>query len=105
VTERARSAGGANRAAATLGPARATAQNSGMTDSRPSPSDLARGLAATALEEGARHGHSADAVARALLGVVIDIYRRERGAGDIRRELEFVAEHLEEDDDFPFMRP
>lgn len=76
-----------------------------MTIPMGSVSDLARRHAQAAIDEGAAHGHSADAVARALLGAVVEIYRRERGAGDVRRELEFVAEHVEEDDDFPFMRP
>ena len=44
-------------------------------------------------------------MARALLGAVIEMYLRERGADDVRRELEFVAEHAGGDDDFPFMRP
>jgi hypothetical protein len=44
-------------------------------------------------------------VARALLGVVVEVYRAERGADDIRRELEFVAAHLDEDEDFEFLRP
>ncbi len=55
--------------------------------------------------KGPANGHPADSVARALLGVVVEVYRAERGADDIRRELEFVAEHLDEDDDFEFMRP
>jgi len=76
-----------------------------MTTSPFSISDLARRHAQAAIEEGARHGHPADSVARALLGVVVEIYRSERGIADIRRELEFVAEHLDEDDEFEFMRP
>ena len=74
-------------------------------DSVSSISDLARRHAQAAIDEGAALGHPADSVARALLGAVVEIYRRERGADDVRRELEFVAEHVGEDDDFPFMRP
>ena len=70
-----------------------------------SPSDIARRHVEAALAEGAAHGQPADTVARALLGAVVEVYRRERGAEDVRRELEFVAEHVDEDDDFPFMRP
>jgi hypothetical protein len=76
-----------------------------VTTQRVSASDLARNYVDLAVAEGAVHGYSADAVARALLGAVVEVYRRERSADDIRRELEFVAEHVDEDDDFPFMRP
>jgi hypothetical protein len=76
-----------------------------MTTSAISVSHLARRHAEAAIADGAAHGHSADAVARALLGAVVEIYRHERGPDDIRRELEFVAEHVDEDDAFPFMRP
>jgi hypothetical protein len=68
-------------------------------------SDLARRHVRAAIEEAGAHGHPADSVARALLGVVVEVYRVERGADDIRRELEFVAAHLDEDEDFEFMRP
>jgi hypothetical protein len=68
-------------------------------------SDLARRHARAAITEGAAHGHPPDSVARALLGVVVEVYRAERGADDIRRELEFVAAHLDEDEEFEFMRP
>ena len=76
-----------------------------MTVSAFSVSDLARRHARAAIAEGAAHGHPADSVARALLGVVVEVYRAERGAHDIRRELEFVASHLDEDEEFEFMRP
>jgi hypothetical protein len=68
-------------------------------------SDLARRHVNAAIDEAAAHGHPADSVARALLGVVVEVYRAERGADDIRRELEFVAAHLDEDEDFEFLRP
>jgi hypothetical protein len=76
-----------------------------VTTALNSISDLARRYANAAVEDGAEHGYPADSVARALLGAVVEIYRRERGADDVRRELEFVAEHAGDDDDFPFMRP
>jgi hypothetical protein len=66
---------------------------------------LARRHVASAIAEGASAGRTADAVARALLGAVVEVYLSERGADDVRRELEFVAEHVGGDDDFPFMRP
>jgi hypothetical protein len=76
-----------------------------MTTPGFSISDLARRHAQAAIDEGRTNGHPPDSVARALLGVVVEIYRHERGADDIRRELQFVAEHLDEDEDFEFMRP
>ena len=68
-------------------------------------SDLARRHAQAAIDEGKANGQASDSVARALLNAAVEIYRQERGADDIRRELEFVAEHLDEDEDFEFMRP
>ena len=76
-----------------------------MTTPGFSMSDLARRHAQAAVEEGKANGYPPDSVARALLGVVVEIYRLERGADDIRRELAFVSEHVEGDDDFEFMRP
>ena len=76
-----------------------------MTTRGFSISDLARRHLQAAIEEGATHGYPADSVARAVLGVVVEVYRAERGADDIRRELEFVAGHLDEDEEFEFMRP
>jgi hypothetical protein len=76
-----------------------------MTTPGFSISDLARRHAQAAVDEGKAKGYPADSVARALLGVVVEIYQRERGVDDIRRELTFVAEHLGDDDEFEFMRP
>jgi hypothetical protein len=76
-----------------------------MSNAGFSISDLARRHVRAALDEGAGHGHPADSVARALLGAVVEIYRAERSADDIRHELEFVAQHLDEDEEYQFMRP
>jgi hypothetical protein len=70
-----------------------------------SATDIARRHVESALAEGARHGRSADAMARAILGLVIEVFRRERSPDDVRSELEFAAEHAAEDEDFPFLRP
>ena len=83
----------------------ATAIIAAMTNPGFSVSDLARRHAQAAVDEGKTHGQPADSVARALLNAAVEIYRRERGVEDIRRELTFVAEHLDEDDEFEFMRP
>ncbi len=46
-----------------------------------------------------------DLIGRALLNEVLDIYRRSRGNDDISSELHFVADNLDPDTDFTFMRP
>ena len=57
------------------------------------------------LDEAEAQQLPADTVARALLNKVIEIYRRQRSIEDVRSELEFVAETLDDDTDFAFMRP
>ena len=57
------------------------------------------------LDEAKAQQLPADTVARALLNKVIEIYRRQRSVEDVRSELEFVAETLDDDTDFAFMRP
>lgn len=46
-----------------------------------------------------------DLIGRALLNEVLEIYRRTRSNDDISSELQFVAENLDPDTDFTFMRP
>lgn len=46
-----------------------------------------------------------DLIGRALLNEVIEIYKRSRSIDDISSELQFVAENLDPDTDFTFMRP
>ncbi|MGD8858460.1 MAG: hypothetical protein PVI30_00510 [Myxococcales bacterium] len=50
-------------------------------------------------------GHDREAVARALLDRVMGIYRESRGVADIRCELDFISETLDDDEEYPFMRP
>jgi hypothetical protein len=50
-------------------------------------------------------GHEREAVARALLDRVMGIYKESRSLADIRAELEFVSEALDDDEEYPFMRP
>jgi hypothetical protein len=50
-------------------------------------------------------GHGREAVARALLDQVMGIYKESRSVADIRSELEFIAESLDDDEEYPFMRP
>lgn len=72
----------------------------------PSAHEIARRHLEAALSEGAEHSLAPDTVARAFLTAAVEVFRRDRPVDDIRSELEFLAENLEEDDGyFPFMRP
>lgn len=50
-------------------------------------------------------GFKEQELAKALLNEVIGVYRRERSISDIAHELKFLAENLDEDADYAFMRP
>lgn len=57
------------------------------------------------LEEAKREGIPADVVGRLLLERVIALWRERRSAEDVASELRFALEHLQGDEDFPFLRP
>jgi hypothetical protein len=46
-----------------------------------------------------------DVLGRLLVQEAIEIWKRERPWQDIARELVFIAEHLDPDTDYEFMRP
>jgi hypothetical protein len=48
---------------------------------------------------------SEDAFARALLNASIAIFMQNRSAQDVSDELEFIAENLDDDQEYTFMRP
>jgi hypothetical protein len=50
-------------------------------------------------------GLDPDAVARALLGLVVTQYLQTRSVRDVQSELQFVAENCDPDTDYIFMRP
>ena len=50
-------------------------------------------------------GFTDQALARAMISEIISVYRRERTQADIAHELQFLAENLDEDADYAFMRP
>lgn len=58
-----------------------------------------------ALQQAVQAGYGEQEMARALMTEVIAVYKRERGAADIAHELQFLAENLDEDQDYAFMRP
>ena len=57
------------------------------------------------LEQARERGVGEDAVARALIDRAVAIYKATRSSADIAAELVFIAEHLEDDETYPFMRP
>jgi hypothetical protein len=67
--------------------------------------DVAQKFFAAAMGE-ARAAHlDSDAVARALLGLVVQQYLETRSVKDVQSELQFVAENCDPDTDYVFMRP
>jgi len=66
---------------------------------------LVKGHIDAMMAEAAEKNIPADIVGRTLLNEVIEIYRRTRSNDDISSELRFVADNLDPDTDFEFMRP
>tara|TARA_R110000851_G_scaffold83995_6_gene183371 strand:+ start:2028 stop:2270 length:243 start_codon:yes stop_codon:yes gene_type:complete len=50
-------------------------------------------------------GYKDQELAKAMMNEIIAVYRRERTIADIAHELHFLAENLDEDADYGFMRP
>lgn len=67
--------------------------------------DLARKHFDIAMQEAKGLRLDPDAVARALLGLVVAKYLQSRGVKDVQAELQFVAENCDPDTDYIFMRP
>lgn len=57
------------------------------------------------VEQAKQAGYGEQELARALMTEVLNIYKRERALTDIAHELNFLAENLDEDTDYAFMRP
>jgi hypothetical protein len=70
-----------------------------------SAKDIAARHLAAALAEAGAASIPPDALGRALLSEVIDLWRQGRSAADVRSELEFIAANLDDDAEFYFMRP
>ena len=60
---------------------------------------------AALLEEAAAAGIPRDVIGRLLLHEAITLWKRERSDDDIQHELRFVADNLDPNADFEFMRP
>lgn len=68
-------------------------------------SDLARKHFDASMQEAKIIQLDPDAVARALLGLVVTQYLQSRSVKDVQSELQFVAENCDPDTDYMFMRP
>lgn len=66
---------------------------------------LAAKVMQQALEQAAAEGYSEQELARGLMTEVLNAYKRERSITDIAHELQFLAENLDEDEEYAFMRP
>lgn len=66
---------------------------------------LAAQLMQDNLAAGREQGFNDQELAKALMNEVIAVYRRERAITDIAHELNFLADNLDEDADYAFMRP
>lgn len=58
-----------------------------------------------AREEALATGIDEELLGRAMLATAVDAYKAQRGAADARAVLEFQIENLDDDADYPFMRP
>ncbi|WP_150304580.1 hypothetical protein [Pseudomonas saliphila] len=66
---------------------------------------LAKTIMQDASEQARTAGYSDQGLARALMSELIAVYKRERSDQDIAHELNFLAENLDEDAEYAFMRP
>ncbi len=69
------------------------------------PAEIAYHTVQAGLAKITEEGQSEDAFARSLINEAIAIYMKTRSADDIGTELEFLAENLDDDQEYTFMRP
>lgn len=69
------------------------------------PSQIARRHFTAALAESAAAGQDRDAVARAFISAALAFFLETRTLGDVRAELLGLADNLDPDADYAFMRP
>lgn len=70
-----------------------------------SPTKIARAHYAAAMAEAAGAGQGEEAMARAFINLALETYMSARDVGDVARELQNLAENLDPDTDYTFMRP
>src|SRR5690606_10818513 len=66
---------------------------------------LAAQMMQQALEQGQQAGYGEQELARALMTEVLAVYKRGHTPPDIAHEPNYLAETLDEDQDYAFMRP
>jgi hypothetical protein len=66
---------------------------------------LAEKIVIEGIEQAQQAGYGEQDLARALMAEVLNVYKRERSMIDIAHELNFLADNLDEDTDYAFMRP
>ncbi|WP_339844523.1 hypothetical protein [uncultured Halopseudomonas sp.] len=66
---------------------------------------LAEKIVIEGIEQAQHAGYGEQDLARALMAEVLNVYKRERSMIDIAHELNFLADNLDEDTDYAFMRP
>lgn len=66
---------------------------------------LSEAVMQQALNQAGEAGYSEQEMARALMAEVLAVYKQGRTQADIAHELQFLAENLDEDQDYAFMRP
>lgn len=66
---------------------------------------LAEKIINDGIEQAQQAGYGEQELARALMTEVLNVYKRGRTMTDIAHELNFLAENLDEDTDYAFMRP
>lgn len=66
---------------------------------------IARSTMEAAIERASERGYTEQDIARAVMNEVLNIYKRGRTNADIAHELAFLADNLDEEADYAFMRP
>lgn len=66
---------------------------------------LAKAVMQQAVTQAEGEGYDEQLLARALMSEVIAVYKKARTSKDIADELGFLADNLDEDADYAFMRP
>ncbi|MEE4360887.1 MAG: hypothetical protein V2I63_05115 [Pseudomonadales bacterium] len=69
------------------------------------PYDIAQRHLDAAVSEASAAGIDGDRLGKAMFSQLLRFYLTHRSAADIRSEIAFELDHLEGDQDIPFMRP
>jgi len=72
-----------------------------MSDDR----EVVRRHFASLVQEARGHGTPDDVIGRLVLNEVIELWKEQRGIEDIAGQLKFIADNLDPDLEYEFMRP